>query len=338
MIAQFYHLLVPLLRTVLEAKFAGRPPVRVFISPTGANKESYAAPLANYLGVDGVFLDKNLRVGAKGDDEMMWAAVSCKYFWCVLTKEFVQESYPMRELMMGYIRHIQEPGTDFVLIADCLETTTGPRQVTMSWMDQIFKLEALKLSNKNGTAHGFPANMQMNIRLESLDERFKRIAALPLADGSIIKSDARQADPALMAVLSNGMTDKQIAALPRAYGSIINRDNRQADPAPGNDEAIACALSADRQNDVPDTVVECMDYVTDDEDYLSWCCKLILIMIILISCWVSPSWHSTCLTSATHIHSFCLDDLLDFRMHRLDRSDTFRAMTLILGLVSSSWF
>jgi hypothetical protein len=106
MIAEFYHLPVPLLRTVLEAKFDGRPPVRIFVSHTSANKESYAAPLANYLRVDGVFLDEHLRVGAKGDDEMMWAAVSCKYFWCVLTKEFVLKSYPMREFMAGYIRHI----------------------------------------------------------------------------------------------------------------------------------------------------------------------------------------------------------------------------------------
>jgi hypothetical protein len=128
-------------------------------------------------------------VGSKGDDEMMWGAVSCNYFWCVLTREFVEEWYPMRELMIGYIRHMQESGKDFTLIADCLETTTGPRQSTISWMDQIFQLEALKLYSQDGTAHNFPANMQKHLPLEAYDERFKRLAALRTADGRIIKED-----------------------------------------------------------------------------------------------------------------------------------------------------
>jgi hypothetical protein len=124
-VAKFYHALVPLMRIVLEAKFKHkRSPITVFVSHTGTSKESYAAPLANYLsenGVVGVFLDKDLLVGAKGDDEMMWAAVSCKYFWCVLTKDFVQKEYPIRELMVGYIRHIQESGEKFSLLLDCVE-------------------------------------------------------------------------------------------------------------------------------------------------------------------------------------------------------------------------
>ena len=105
----------------------------------------------------GVFIDKNIPVGAKGDDEMMWAAVSCKFFWCVLTKEFVENWYPMRELMVGYIRHIQEPGKDFNLIVDCLEMGKNPPG---TWMEQIFKIETLKLYAKDGTAHDFPVNMQ----------------------------------------------------------------------------------------------------------------------------------------------------------------------------------
>jgi hypothetical protein len=85
-IAKFYHALVPMMRVVLEAKFDGRrPSVTVFVSHTGTSKESYAAPLTNYLrenGVAGVFRDKEgVLVGTKPDDEMMWAAVSCKYFW-----------------------------------------------------------------------------------------------------------------------------------------------------------------------------------------------------------------------------------------------------------------
>jgi hypothetical protein len=210
--------------------------------------------LANSLGVDGVFLDKKLRVGAKGDDEMMWAAVSCKYFWCVLTKEFVQQWYPMRELMVGYIRYIQESGKDFVLIPDCLETGSHPPG---TWMDQIFKLEALKLYNKNGTVHGFPANMLRNIPLESFDERFHRIAAMRMADGSIIKPNTRQADPApdnaiegqadptpdkkvaRMAALSKWTSKTLIGALPMVDGSMNTSDDGQADHAPDKTIEIA---------------------------------------------------------------------------------------------------
>ena len=43
--------------------------------------------------VDRVFIETNLRVGVNADDDRMWAAVSCKYFWCILTEEFVQEGY-----------------------------------------------------------------------------------------------------------------------------------------------------------------------------------------------------------------------------------------------------
>ena len=81
-----------------------------------------------------VFLDKHFRVGTKGDNGMMWAAMSCKHFWCVLTKEFVQEWYPMRELMVGYIRHIQEQGKEFTLILDSvwmnpMTTSTPPSKI-----------------------------------------------------------------------------------------------------------------------------------------------------------------------------------------------------------------
>jgi hypothetical protein len=63
--------------------FEERPPVTVFVSHTGANKAACATPLTNYLrseGVDGVFLDKDMCVGAKPDDEM-WGAVTCKFFY-----------------------------------------------------------------------------------------------------------------------------------------------------------------------------------------------------------------------------------------------------------------
>jgi hypothetical protein len=59
-------------------------------------------------------------------------------------------------------------------------------QANISWMDQIFKLEALKLYNKNGTPHNFPANMQRTLTLEAFNTRYERIAALPMAAGRII--------------------------------------------------------------------------------------------------------------------------------------------------------
>ena len=37
-IAQLYHELVPLTRTILKPKFDGKPPIRVFVSHTGASK------------------------------------------------------------------------------------------------------------------------------------------------------------------------------------------------------------------------------------------------------------------------------------------------------------
>jgi serine/threonine protein kinase len=191
-IAKFYHALVPLMRVVLEAKLGEeKSPVTVFISHTGNEKEPYAAPLTNYLkenGVAGVFLDKDLPIGSKGDDEMMWAAVSCRYFWCVLTKEFVQNVYPMRELLVGYIRHIQESKKGgFSLLLDCVEMGAHPKG---DWMEQIFQVEALKLYDANGNPHGFPAGMQPAKTLESFDDRYKRIAATPMADGHVLVSDS----------------------------------------------------------------------------------------------------------------------------------------------------
>jgi hypothetical protein len=191
-IAKFYHALVPLMRIILEAKLGERrEPVSVFVSHTGNEKEAYAAPLTNYLeenGVAGVFLDKDLSIGSKGDDEMMWAAVSCRYFWCVLSKAFVQNVYPMRELLVGYIRHIQESGGGrFSLLLDCVEMGAQPKG---AWMEQIFQVEALKLYEANGNSHDFPAGMQPSKTLESFDERYTRIAATPMADGHVLVPDS----------------------------------------------------------------------------------------------------------------------------------------------------
>ena len=159
------------MRFVLEDKLGKiRPPVTVFVSHTSFNKLSYAALLTAYLkrkGVANVFLDKySIPVGSIADDEMMWAAVSCKYFWCVLTKEFVQSWYPMRELMVGYIRHITESGEKFTLLLDCLETGARPDG---SWMERIFKIEALKLYKADAEHVKHPGNMQKAIGNENFD-------------------------------------------------------------------------------------------------------------------------------------------------------------------------
>jgi serine/threonine protein kinase len=197
-IAIFYHALVPLMRVVLTTKPAKRRrPVTVFVSHTGNEKEPYAAPLTNYLkenGVPEVFLDKGLSIGSKGDDEMMWAAVSCRYFWCVLSEEFVQKVYPMRELLVGYIRHIQESeGGGFSLLLDCVEMGAQPKG---AWMEQIFQVEALKLYDADGNHHDFPAGMQPAKTLESFDDRYKRIAASRMADGHVlVPGSASNADP-----------------------------------------------------------------------------------------------------------------------------------------------
>ena len=95
----------------------------------------------------------------------------------------------MRELMVGYIRRIQEPGKDFSLILDCLETGKTPPG---TWMDQIFKIEALQLYNKGGTVHVFPSNMHKSKSLESFTARYEQIAALKMADGRSIKAAKRK--------------------------------------------------------------------------------------------------------------------------------------------------
>ena len=89
----------------------------------------------------------------------------------------------MRELMVGYIRHIQEEGKDFSLILDCLETGAQPNG---TWMERLLKLEVLKLYKANGEPHDSPANMQPARVLESFDTRYKRIAALRMANEIVL--------------------------------------------------------------------------------------------------------------------------------------------------------
>ena len=176
-IASYYHAIVPLLRRVLlQKQLSGDLPSqqKAFISHTGCDKQSYASPVANYLmknGVENVFIDKRLPIGSKGEDEMMWAAVSCRYFWCVLSQEFITRWYPMRELMIAYVRHMQEPNQDFTLVLDCLEAGRNPNGM---WMETILKLQSLKLYQADGTEHAFPAGMQKG-RDESFDKRIARI-------------------------------------------------------------------------------------------------------------------------------------------------------------------
>jgi hypothetical protein len=89
-----------------------------------------------------------MRSSAYPTDEIMWAAVTYNVFWCVLSEDFVKEWYPMQELMVGYVCHIQESGEEFSFIGDCLKIEQGP---TGTSMDKIFKIAALKLYNEDGT-------------------------------------------------------------------------------------------------------------------------------------------------------------------------------------------
>jgi hypothetical protein len=89
----------------------------------------------------------------------------------------------MRELMVGYIRHIQESGETFSLLLDCLEMGAQPNG---SWMERIIKLKALQLYEADGKPHSFPGNMQAAITKEAFDERYRRIAALRMADKHVL--------------------------------------------------------------------------------------------------------------------------------------------------------
>ncbi|KAL7579155.1 hypothetical protein ACA910_019176 [Epithemia clementina (nom. ined.)] len=226
--SRFYHAYVPFLYGILSKKrqFPKKyqeqrgfqqavpptaTPIQVFISHCGLEKNFYAEPLVNYLtnnDVDGIFFDTRMPVGNNPRDEMLWAALTCQIFWCVLSKGFVQSKWPMRELMIAYTRymtieedeedrnHGQEQGqatssrqgrtkdiSHVCLLLDCIETG---RTTLGGWMDRVYTIQALRLYDHHGLQHPFPANMQRAKAGQSFDCRIQKLAELEFANGQVL--------------------------------------------------------------------------------------------------------------------------------------------------------
>jgi Ras of Complex, Roc, domain of DAPkinase/C-terminal of Roc, COR, domain/TIR domain len=189
-IARFYHVFVP----CLKLKYFNHPvrPFTVFVSHAGEDKDAYASPFARYLEQNNVrtFLDRrSLRPGAHPHDDMFHAAITSNYMWCVLSVDFAKKFYPMRELMIGYTRYIQEDRKHFCLILDCFEKQDerGP------WMRRILKeIQSLRIYDKDGTNVPFPT-MCRGKEGEDFAERYCRLAGLTLGDGKVlVKSHQRE--------------------------------------------------------------------------------------------------------------------------------------------------
>lgn len=182
-IGLLYHRLVPLLQTYYKtrldiARFA------VFVSHTGADKDSYAQPLSEHLSAEGIstFLDRtSLPMGVDGNEWMLCAATTCSTMWCVTSKSFVKKWYPMRELLIGYTRFVRERHS-FKLIMDCLETDHKKG----FWIDEILKdMHSMRLYQESGELHDFPASMVRAIMEESFRQRYERIARQQLGNRGV---------------------------------------------------------------------------------------------------------------------------------------------------------
>jgi hypothetical protein len=187
-ISRFYHKLVPALKRydsgdpALLSKFQH---FTVFLSHAGEDKDAYASPLARYLEENNVrtFLDrKDIRMGADSHDEMVHAAVTCRHMWCVLSVDFAKKWFPLRELLIGYTRHVQEERREFCLIMDCFEKQYNRGQ----WMDRIMnEIQSLKFYESNGDSADLPS-MRPSIMHEDFHARFCRLASLELGDGTVL--------------------------------------------------------------------------------------------------------------------------------------------------------
>jgi hypothetical protein len=182
LITRLYHRYVPLWKECNAHLYTD--PLDVFVSHTGVDKDAYAAPLADFLRANGVsaFLDRDsLAVGVNPDYEMMRAMTSCRRMWCVVSEEYVKGKYPLRELMVGCARHVQEyepKGQGFVLIPDCYETDTYRGK----WMDKVLRLKSLKIYDADGQPQPFPTAVRA-IMDESNSQRYRRIAAMHMGGG-----------------------------------------------------------------------------------------------------------------------------------------------------------
>lgn len=174
---RLYHQLVPIWRQYYKLKFPERTEFcNVFVSHTGANKLTYAAPLYQYLVRNGckTFLDKDsIQSGDVVDDEIIWSALTCTYLWCVVSKDFVQKWWPTRELMIGYVRFIQEGPPGFRLVMDCLEAD----KCQGLWRDHVINnMQSLKLYDRHGEVYQFPGGMIRHNPDESYPDRYEGLA------------------------------------------------------------------------------------------------------------------------------------------------------------------
>lgn len=196
-ISRLYHKLVPLQKKAAAIEAFTKRPASVFIAHSGFDKDTYASPIHGYLKRHGVssFLDrKSLPTGGDGDRLMMEAACSCRYMWCVLSKNFLRSGHAMRELMIGYVRHMTEGRDSFCLLLDCLEL----QETRGKWMNQVLdEMRTLKLYKTTGEEHMFPTNMKRALPDEDVVERLTRIAADQLADGNVLVPDEGTLPPVL---------------------------------------------------------------------------------------------------------------------------------------------
>eukprot|EP00523_Entomoneis_sp_CCMP467_P008651 CAMPEP_0168724650 /NCGR_PEP_ID=MMETSP0724-20121128/3745_1 /TAXON_ID=265536 /ORGANISM="Amphiprora sp., Strain CCMP467" /LENGTH=1224 /DNA_ID=CAMNT_0008771405 /DNA_START=634 /DNA_END=4308 /DNA_ORIENTATION=- len=183
LISKLYHHLVPLWKRKYHGRFYND--CDVFVSHTGIQKNEYAEPVADYLTENHVvsFIDRrDLKPGCKPSDEMIHAMVTCRHMWCVVTKDFVQNWYPLRELFVGYTRHQQENPDTFCLIMDCLE----PGHATGDWIDQILKdMASLQLNTRDGKRQEFPTMLRY-LPEENYQKRWRRIASMLLPNGKAL--------------------------------------------------------------------------------------------------------------------------------------------------------
>lgn len=202
--AYVYHALVRLLKLKYNSTDqSSNSHSDVFVSHTGANKESYVVPLVNYLRehtARKVFIDKRIPVRSYGDVEMMRAAITCNIFWwCVLSDFFVTQWYPLRELQIAYARHIQEDPKNVCLVLVCLEQGATPKG---TWMKRVLKKSSLYLYDERKRRHNFPGGMQVASSLESFDDRIVRISSTEFSNGEIVthKADMSGADRDIVVV------------------------------------------------------------------------------------------------------------------------------------------
>ena len=88
----------------------------------------------------------------------------------------------MRELFIGYTRHIREDPSEFCLIADCFEKCN----MTGHWMEQILKeVQSLRLFEEDGTRCDYPSMIPARSG-QSYSQRYQAIASMTLADGKVL--------------------------------------------------------------------------------------------------------------------------------------------------------